>query len=132
MKAIASKVVSSLQKGSSLVCADNSGAKQLQIISVMGYKGRRRTNPNTGVAGLVLCKVLKGNEKVRHEKFKCVVIRQKKEYARPDGTRIRFEDNAAVIVDDQMTPKGSIIKGAVAKESVKRFPLISKIATLVV
>lgn len=132
MKAIASKVVASLQKGSSLVCADNSGAKMLQIISVTGFKARRRTNPRTGVAGVVTCRVLKGNEKVRHEMFKCVIIRQRKEYGRPDGTKIRFEDNAAIIVDDQLMPKGSLIKGPVAKEAVKRFPTLSKVASFVV
>jgi large subunit ribosomal protein L14 len=131
MKAITSKVTASLQKGSSLVCADNSGAKELQIIAVRGFKGKKRTNPRGGVGSLVVCRVLKGNEKVRHEKFKCVIIRQKKEYRRPDGTRIRFEDNAAVIVDDQFAPKGSIIKGPVAREAVQRFATLSKIASMV-
>lgn len=132
MKAIASSVTAALQKGSSLVCADNSGAKELQIIAVRGFKGKRRTNPRAGVGGVVVCKVLKGSEKVRHEKFKCVVIRQKKEYRRADGTRIRFEDNAAVIVDDQFVPKGSMIKGPVAREAVDRFKTLSKIASIVV
>lgn len=132
MKGMSTVPMKALQKGSVLVCADNSGAKELQIISVMGYKGKRRTNPRAGVGSLVLCRVKKGNEKVRHEKLKCVIIRQKKEYKRPNGMSIRFEDNAAVVVNDDFTPKGTLIKGPVAKEVVERFPAIGKLANIIV
>jgi large subunit ribosomal protein L14 len=132
MKAIASKPVKSLSVGSYMVCADNSGAKELQIIAVKKFKGRRRTKPRAGIADLVVCRVSKGNEKVRHELFKAVIIRARKEWSRASGVRISFEDNAAVIVDDKFVPKGTLIKGPVAKEAVDRFSTIGKVSNLVV
>ena len=132
MKAISAKVTKSLRVGSKLNCADNTGAKILQIIAVRGYKGKRRTKPSAGVADVVVCRVYKGTEKVRHQVFKAVVIRQKKEWRRANGIRISFEDNAAIIVDDKFMPKGSLIKGPVAKEVVERFPAIGKLASMIV
>jgi len=132
MKAMSATVAKTLQIGSTLVCADNTGAKELQIISVRGYKGKRRTKPSAGVGSFLNCRVKVGTEKVRHQIFKAVVIRQKKEYRRPNGIRISFQDNAAVIVDEKGVPKGSLIKGPVAKEVVERFPAIGKVASIVV
>lgn len=132
MKGMSTVPVKSLQKGSILTCADNSGAKELQIISIMRYKGKRRTNPRGGVGSLVLCRARKGSEKVMHERLKCVIIRQKKEYLRSNGMSIHFEDNAAVVVNDDLTPKGTLIKGPVAKEVVERFPAIGKRANIIV
>jgi large subunit ribosomal protein L14 len=132
MKAISSSVVKCLSIGSRLTCADNSGAKILQIISVMGYKGRRRKRASGGVGSYVTCRVFKGNEKVRHEVFKAVIIRQRKEYRRPNGMWISFEDNAAVIINEKGEPKGTLIKGPVAKEAIERFALVGKIASIVV
>lgn len=132
MKAISAKITKALPVGATLICADNTGAKVLEIISVRGYKGKRRTKPSAGVASLVSCKVLKGTQKVMHEVHKAVIIRQKKEYRRPNGIRISFEDNAAVLVNDKFEPKGTLIKGPVAKEVVERFPAIGKIASIIV
>jgi large subunit ribosomal protein L14 len=132
MKAISSKIVYGLSTKSRIKCVDNSGAKILEIINVRGYKGRRRRRPKAGVGSLVFCRVYSGSEKVRHQMWRAVIVRQKKEYRRPDGMRIQFEDNAAVIVDEKDDPKGSQIKGPVAKEAVERFPTIGKIATIVV
>jgi len=132
MKAIISKVTKCLPVGAVLTCADNSGAKELQIISVMGFKGKRRTRATAGVASLISCRVFKGNEKVRHEVFRAVIIRQRKEYKRPNGMTIAFEDNAAVIVNEKAEPKGTLVKGPVAKEAVERFPLVGKISSIVV
>jgi len=132
MKAISSKVTKTLTPGTKLVCADNSGAKMVQIISVKGYKGTRRTKPRAGVGSPINCRVCKGNEKVRKQVHKAVIIRQKKEYRRPDGMRVAFEDNAAVLVDDKWEPKGTLIKGPVAKEAVERFPSIGKQAPMTV
>ncbi len=104
----------------------------MEIIGGRGYKGRRRMRPKAGVGSLVFCRVYSGNEKVRHQMWRAVIVRQKKEFRRLDGMRIQFEDNAAVIVDEKTDPKGSQIKGPVAKEVVERFPTIGKIATIVV
>ena len=132
MKAISSKVNRSLTTRTKLRCIDNSGAKILEIIAVKGYKGRRRMKPHAGVGSLCICKVHTGNEKVRHEVLKTVIVRQRKEYKRANGMRIKFEDNAAVVVDEKGDPRGSQIKGPVAKEAVERFPVIGKIASIVV
>ncbi|MCD6591132.1 MAG: 50S ribosomal protein L14 [Candidatus Aenigmarchaeota archaeon] len=132
MKAISSKIAYGISTKSLLKCADNSGAKILEVIGVKGYKGKRRTKPKAGVGSMIICRVYSGNEKVRHQIFKAVVVRQKKEYRRANGIRIQFEDNAAVIVDEKGEPKGSQIKGPVAKEAVERFPTIGKLATIIV
>ena len=132
MKAISCKHNRSLSVGSYLTCADNTGAKIYQIISVRGYKGKRRTKPRTGIAGFVKCKVIKGNEKVRHELFTCVIIRATKEWRRASGMRVKFEDNAAIAIDEKLIPRGTLVKGPVAKETVERFPNIAKICSQVV
>src|SRR5213594_3391671 len=110
MKAVRAKVTKSLNVGTNLVCADNSGAKIIQIISVKGYKGVRRRQPKAGVADVIKITVKVGDVKVRKQIFNAVVIRQKKDYRRLDGLRVKFEDNAAVIVDDKFEPKGTEIK----------------------
>lgn len=132
MKAISSNMAKGLGTKSKVTCIDNSGAKKLEIISVRGFKGKRRTKPHAGVADMVNCKVIMGVEKVRYKVHKAVIVRQRREYRRPDGTRISFEDNAAVIVNDKGEIIGNRIKGPVAKEAVERFPSIGKIAKIIV
>lgn len=132
MKAISARITKLLMVGSKLKCADNSGAKVLRIISVRGYKGKRRSKPSAGVADWVSCKVVSGNEKVRHQVLRCIIIRQRKEYRRASGVRVSFEDNAAIVVNEKGEPQGTLIKGPVAREAVERFPLIGKIAGIVV
>lgn len=132
MKAISASVIKGLQVGSQMKCADNSGAKILEIISVRGFRGRRRSRPSGGVADQVSCKVISGVENVRHQVHRAVIIRQRKEYKRLDGIWISFEDNAGVVVTEKFEPKGTIIKGPVAKEVIERFPIVGKIATIVV
>ena len=132
MKAISSRTGEALQVGSILKCADNSGAKVLRIISVRGFKGVRRTRPSAGVADIVMCKVESGTEKVRHQVFKAVIVRQRKEFRRADGIRVQFEDNAAALVNDKFDPTASMIKGPIAKEVVQRFKTVGKIASTVV
>jgi large subunit ribosomal protein L14 len=132
MKALASSVTRTLQPGSKLVCADNTGAKILQIISVRGYKTRRRMRAQAGVADFVVCRVYKGNEKVRKEVHRAVIVRQRKEFRRTDGIWVSFEDNAAVIVTEKYEPRGTLIKGPIAREAAERFPMVAKIAGTVV
>ena len=113
-------------------CADNSGAKILELISVRGYRGRRRSRPSGGVADQVSCKVISGVENVRHEVHMAIIIRQRKEYKRLDGLRVSFEDNAGIVVNEKFEPKGTLVKGPVAKEVIERFPTVGKIASIVV
>ena len=73
--------------------------------------------------------------KSNHEKTRvpAVIVRQKRSYRRPDGTRVCFESNAAVVLKDEKgNPKGTTFKGPIAKESCLRWPGISKVASIVV
>jgi large subunit ribosomal protein L14 len=127
MKAVGTHVTKAINIGAQLVCDDNTGAKVLEVIGIIGHKGKRKIIPRAGVGDIVLCSVKKGKPDIRKKVVKAVIIRQKKEYRRPDGTRIKFSDNAAVIVDNNGLPKGTEIKGIVAKEAAERF---AKVATL--
>ena len=98
MKALTSNVSKALPIGATLQCVDNTGAREIQIISVKGFKGVRRRLDVAGVGDLVVASVKKGTADMRREVVNAVVIRQKKEYMRADGLRVKFEDNAAVCV----------------------------------
>ncbi len=126
------KVSAGIVTGTVLDITDNSGARKAQVIAVLGYKGRKRRLPRAGVGDVVVVVVKAGAENVRHQIFRAVIVRQRKPYRRKDGTWISFEDNAAVIIDEEGNPKGSIIKGPIAKEAAKRFPNVAKIATQIV
>ncbi|MEM5831978.1 MAG: 50S ribosomal protein L14 [Candidatus Aenigmatarchaeota archaeon] len=132
MKGITSKVTKALNVGAKLICADNSGARILKIISVRGYKGKRKRYPKAGLADMVKVSVVEGTPQVKKQVFWAVIVRQKKEVRRANGLRIKFEDNAAVIVNDLGEPKGTEIRGPIAKEVVERFSAIGKIASQVV
>jgi len=132
MKAVKARVTKAIPVGSYINCADNTGAKILQVISVRGYKGVRRRYPSAGVGDMVKVTVKEGDIKIRNQVFDAVIIRQKKEYRRKEGIRICFEDNAAVLVTPEGEPKGTEIKGPVAREAVERFSSLGKIATMVV
>ena len=128
MKAISSKITKTLTTGSYLICNDNSGAKILKIIGVVGYRGVRGRNPRAGVGDLVICSVVSGDPKMKGTIVKAVIIRQKKEYRRPNGIRVSFEDNAAALVNDEGIPIGSEIKGVVAREVAERFSKVAAIS----
>ncbi|MEM5872272.1 MAG: 50S ribosomal protein L14 [Candidatus Aenigmatarchaeota archaeon] len=132
MKPISAKITKALQVGSYLNCADNTGATLLQIIAVKGYKGVKSRSPRCGVGDWVICSVKEGDIKMVHEVVQAIIIRQKKEYRRANGMRVKFEDNAAILVNEKGEPRGTKIKGPVAKEVIERFSAIGKIATMVV
>ena len=132
MRGIRAKVTRALPVGARLSCVDNTGARELEIISVIGYRGVRRRLASAGVGDIVVASVKKGTPEMKGQIVYSLVIRQRKEYRRPDGLRVKFEDNAAIIVSPEGVPKGSEIKGAVAKEVVERFPKVSACATIIV
>ncbi|HIP84946.1 MAG TPA: 50S ribosomal protein L14 [Methanothermococcus okinawensis] len=132
MRGIGSKITRALPTGARLVCADNTGAKELEIIAVKNYKGVARRLPSAGVGSMVVVSVKKGTPEMRKQVLPAIIIRQKKEYRRPDGTRVKFDDNAAVIVTPDGNPKGSEIKGPVAKEAAERWPGIARLARIIV
>lgn len=132
MKAIAAKTTRPIQLGTMLNCADNTGAKEMELIAVRGYKGRLRRLPKAGIGDVVICSVKKGKEKMRKQVVYAVIVRQKKEYRRPDGTRVKFTDNSAVLVNSKtFEPQGTEIRTVIAKEVVERFSAIGKIASIV-
>jgi len=132
MKAIKINPVRSIPLGAEIIVADNSGARSLKVISVKGYKSRTRKLASAAVGDLVTGSVIKGDIDNRHKVVQAVVIRQKKEYARPDGIRVSFEDNACVILKDVKlgTPKGTVVKGPVAKEVALRWSQVGKLASI--
>lgn len=132
MKAVKARMTKGIPVGSYIECVDNTGAKLLKVISVFGYKGRRRRRPAAGIGDMVNCSVKEGTVKWRKQVVRAVIVRQKKEYRRPNGLRVSFEDNAAVLVNEKGEPLGTQIKGPIAKEVAERFLPISKIASMVV
>jgi large subunit ribosomal protein L14 len=104
-----------LPNGSALICADNTGAKKLKLINVVGYKGRLRRIPTACIGDMVIVSVSKGKPELR----------------RPDGVRVQFEDNAAVIMTPEGELKGTEIRGPVAKEAAERWPRVANLASMV-
>jgi large subunit ribosomal protein L14 len=133
MKATKARITKGLQKGSYLESCDNSGAKVIKVISVKRAKTVYGRNPSCGIGDLILASVVKGRPDMRKQVVFAVIVRQAKEYCRPSGVRIKFEDNAAVVLkDDKGTPKGTIFKGPIAKEVTETWPSIAKVAKLVI
>jgi large subunit ribosomal protein L14 len=133
MKGIPSKVTKSLNVGSIIPTCDNSGAKQLKITSVKRAKTVKGRSPAAGVGLMVTASVKKGRPDMRKKVVFAVIVRQKKEYRRPNGLRVKFEENAAVVTkDDKGNPKGTIFKGPIAKEACTKWPGIAKVASIIV
>ena len=109
-------------------CADNSGAKNLYILSVAGIKGRLNRLPSACAGDLVMATCKKGKPELRKKVMPAVVIRQRKPFRRKDGMVIYFEDNAGVIVNVKGDMKGSAISGPVAKECADLWPRIASAA----
>ena len=104
-----------IQVESKLDVADNSGAKKLSCIKVLG--GSRRRYAGVGDIIVVSVKEAMPHTKVKKgDVMKAVVVRTKKEIRRPDGSYIRFDNNSAVLLNNQMEPVGTRIFGPVARE----------------
>ena len=132
MKGVASTITRELIIGSRLICDDNSGAKIVEIVGVKGAKGRRARLPKAGVGDVVIVSVKKGTPQMRKKVERAVIIRQRKEFRRASGVRVQFEDNAVVLVDERRLPKGTDVKGAIAREVADRFPKVAAISSAVV
>ena len=104
-----------IQQQSLMKVADNTGAKELMCIRVLGGSGRRYAS----VGDIVVCSVKKaapGGVVKKGDVVKAVVVRTVKETRRADGSYIKFDENAAVIIKEDKTPKGTRIFGPVARE----------------
>ncbi|PIN70489.1 50S ribosomal protein L14 [Candidatus Woesearchaeota archaeon CG11_big_fil_rev_8_21_14_0_20_43_8] len=133
MHPIKTRPMKALNVGTYLETCDNSGAKMIKITAVKGHKTVKGRIPAARVGDLVMAAVKKGKPDIRKQVVFAIIVRQKKEYKRPDGTRIKFEDNAAVVLkDDKGNPKGTTFKGPIAKEATDRWPAVAKLASIIV
>ena len=117
-----------IQTSTVLDVADNSGARKVQCIKVLG--GSKRKYASIGDIIVVAVKEAIPNAKVKKGNvMKAVVVRTAKELGRPDGTYIRFDNNSAVLIDNQREPVGTRIFGPVARElRAKKFMKIISLA----
>jgi large subunit ribosomal protein L14 len=117
-----------IQQESRLRVADNTGAREVLVIKVLGGSSRRYARVGDVVVATVKDAV--PNQQVkRGDVVKAVVVRTAKEKRRPDGSYIRFDDNAVVIINDQSNPRGTRVFGPVARElRDKRFMKIISLA----
>ena len=117
-----------IQMQSQLFVADNSGARRIQCIKVLGGSKRRFASIGDIVVVSIKDAIPRGKVK-KGEVFKAVIVRTKKDFSRPDGTSIRFDKNAAVLLDKQEEPIATRIFGPVTRElRTKKFMKIISLA----
>jgi large subunit ribosomal protein L14 len=121
-----------IQEETNLVVADNSGAKKVRCIRVLGGHDKRYA----GIGDMIVVSVktaLPGAAVKKGDVSRAVIVRTKKETRRPDGSYIRFDENAAVLVNEQDEPRGTRVFGPVARElREKQFMKIVSLAPEVV
>ncbi len=132
MKGLPGKSMRGLPTGARLICADNTGARIVEVVTVPRHKVKHRRYPAAGIGDIMKVTVKKGTPETRRQLFEAVVIRQRRPYRRPDGTMVMFEDNAAVLTTPTGETKGSDIKGPVAREAAERWPRIAANARIIV
>lgn len=121
-----------LPVGANLDCVDNTGAKVVEIVTVPRKGSVHRRNPSAAVGEEVIVAVKKGTPEMRRQLHQAVIVRARRPFRRPDGTMVRFEDNAAVIVTETGETRGSDIKGPVAREAAERWPRVGALASNIV
>ena len=104
-----------IQQQTYMKVADNTGAKELMCIRVLGGTGRRYANIGDVVVATVK-KAAPGGQVKKGDVVKAVIVRTAKGIRRADGTFVKFDENAAVIIDNQKQPKGTRIFGPIARE----------------
>jgi large subunit ribosomal protein L14 len=130
---VKAKITRGLPIGAFVEACDNSGAKVIRIFTVKKLKTVKKRLQAAGVGDLVMGSVKRGRPDMRKQIVSAVIVRQKKEYRRPDGMRIKFADNACVVLKDEKgNPKGTLIKGPIPKEVCDRYPAIAKLASIIV
>jgi large subunit ribosomal protein L14 len=133
MQAIKSSAVRGIPVGTQVETCDNSGAKVIKVFTVVGLKTSKGRRSAAAIGDLVMASVIRGRPDMRKQVVYALIVRQKKEYRRQDGTRVKFEDNSAVVLKDEKgNPKGTIFKGAIAKEACERWPAVAKLARIIV
>ena len=132
MKAISARASRGLNIGAMMIAADNSGAKIVKLVGVKRGKSTKGRQQYAKVADWVKVSVRKGLPDMKGKVFDAVLVRQKKSYRRLNGERIAFEDNAvALLKDEKGNPKGTQIKGPIAREVLERWSSVAKLASAV-
>ncbi|MCH7759874.1 50S ribosomal protein L14 [candidate division TA06 bacterium] len=121
-----------IQEMTRLNVADNTGAKEAMCIKVLG--GSRRRYARVGDVIVIVVKAsLPGSAMKKKSIHRAVIVRTKKEYRRKDGSYIRFDENACVLIDDHLEPRGTRIFGPIARElREKKFMKIVSLASEVI
>ena len=120
-----------IQQETRLAVADNTGAREVMCIKVLGGSKRR----TAGLGDVIICSVktvIAGGEVKKKAVVRCVVVRTKSPTRRADGSYVRFDSNAVVLIDNDNNPRGSRVFGAVAREIRDRFPKLVSLAEEVV
>jgi large subunit ribosomal protein L14 len=133
MKGLSTTISRRLIPGSVLTCADNSGARTLMIINRIGKGGGTKGRySHSGIGDVVIASVKSGTPQYVKKIVRVVIIRQKAPIRRANGMRVRFEDNAGILITDTALAVGTEVKGAMAREIVERYVKLAGIASRVV
>jgi large subunit ribosomal protein L14 len=132
MKGLPGRQTRGIPTGARLDCIDNTGAKIVEVVSVLKYHGVKRRYPTAALGEVMIVTVKKGSPETRKQLMRAVIVRQRRPFRRPEGTMVQFEDNAVVIVTDTGETKGTDIKGPVAREAAERWPRIAATASMIV
>lgn len=126
------KTTKGITTGTVINCCDNSGVKSIKVISVKGNGAKLNRYASASVGGVIVGAVKKGKEDQLGKVIRAVIVRQRQTINRKGSSRIKFEDNAGVMITDKNEVKATGITGPVAKECLERFPKIGSIAQCVV
>jgi large subunit ribosomal protein L14 len=130
MKAINARATEGMNLGCKMIAADNSGANIVKLVSVKRSKAKKGKQVSAKIADWVKVSVRKGVPDMKGKVFDAVIVRQRKSYRRLNGERVAFEDNAvAILKDEKGNPKGTQIKGPIAREVLERWPSVAKLAS---
>ncbi len=132
MKAITANATRSLNIGSIVDASDNSGARIVKIVGVKHSKTKKGRQVYAKIGDQVKVAVRKGDPKMKGELFDAILIRQRRSWKRSSGERVCFSDNAvALLKDEKGNPKGTQIKGPIAREIQERWKEVARIASIV-
>ncbi|MFQ5711076.1 MAG: 50S ribosomal protein L14 [Candidatus Geothermarchaeales archaeon] len=125
------KITRSVPVEAVISCADNTGAKKLKVVQVLGYKGRLRRIPAACVGDHIKVVVIKGPFKLRKQVLDAILVRQKAPIRRASGVRVMFEDNAAVLITPDGQPMGTEVRGPIAVEAADIWPRLANMASII-
>ena len=131
MKDIKANAITGIQNGTLVNIIDNSGGKIARIIAFRNYRGTCRRLQRGGIASFCIVSVIRGTLELRKAKGVqyAIIVRQRGAIHRTNGERVCFEDNAGILTSKEGEPKGTMIRGVVAREAVLRWPTIGNLAT---